>query len=207
MASSPLPAMRPLQATFAPEEESRLLAMSADILNVVTESNTEIATESALENTDLADVRALLEAPDAVEPQVEAPVVAAALETVPTGFSSPAPVLRPNRLALTAVEATSAPITAPVVDAAPEVVTRLSTSGSRHWGINIGTYGSEYEARKVLLKTALTELETLDGALRKVVKGKRGYNANFLGLTEDIAALTCRKLEARGNQCSTMGPS
>jgi D-alanyl-D-alanine carboxypeptidase len=47
----------------------------------------------------------------------------------------------------------------------------------------------------------------LDGALRKVTRSKRGYDANFLGLSQEVAALTCRKLAARGNDCKTMGPS
>ena len=59
----------------------------------------------------------------------------------------------------------------------------------------------------MLLKTALSELENLDGALRKVSRSKRGYDANFLGLSQEVAALTCRKLAARGNECKTLGPS
>jgi D-alanyl-D-alanine carboxypeptidase len=197
MESSPKPSMRPLRA-FAPEEEDRLLAMSADILNVVAASNQE---DSVFEAAQAAVIEAA--AVEAVDPAQTTTVAA----IVPAGISNRAPTLRPTRLQLSAVEPTSAPIATTVQDVAPEVVTRMSTSGNRHWGINIGTYGSEYEARKILLKTALTELDTLDGALRKVVKSNRGYNANFLGLTEDIASLTCRKLEARGGKCSMIGPS
>jgi D-alanyl-D-alanine carboxypeptidase len=87
----------------------------------------------------------------------------------------------------------------------PEVVTRIATSGNRHFGINVGTYSTEFEARKILLKTALSELEMLNGTLRKVVNTNRGYDANFLGMTEEQAALTCRRLEARGVTCATVG--
>ncbi|SHJ59493.1 D-alanyl-D-alanine carboxypeptidase [Shimia gijangensis] len=90
---------------------------------------------------------------------------------------------------------------------APQVVTRLSTSGGRHWGINVGRYASRYAAEKVLLKTALAEMSTLDGSLRKVVKNSRGYEANFLGLSQDTAALACRRLQARQIACVTIGPS
>lgn len=90
---------------------------------------------------------------------------------------------------------------------APQVVTRLSTSGGRHWGINVGRYASRYAAERVLLKTALAEMSTLDGSLRKVVKGSRGYDANFVGLSQDTADLACRRLEARQITCKTIGPS
>lgn len=88
-----------------------------------------------------------------------------------------------------------------------EIVTRLSTSGERHWGINVGLYTSRYEAEKVLLRTALSEMETLDGTLRKVVRSKRGFDANFMGMTEDTADLACRRLKARNVTCNLIGPS
>jgi D-alanyl-D-alanine carboxypeptidase len=58
-----------------------------------------------------------------------------------------------------------------------------------------------------LLKTALKEMGTLDNALRKVVKSKRGFAANFVGMNEGTAALACRRLQARNLECSTFGPS
>ncbi len=98
---------------------------------------------------------------------------------------------------------------APVIveDPEPQVVTRLSTSGGRHWGINVGRYGSRYAAEKMLLKTALAEMSTLDGSLRKVVKSKRGFDANFMGLTRETADLACRRLQARQVSCFMIGPS
>ena len=89
----------------------------------------------------------------------------------------------------------------------PQVVTRISTSGGRHWGINVGRYASRYAAEKVLLKTALTEMSTLDGTLRKVVKNSRGFEANFVGMTRETADLACRRLQARQIACFTIGPS
>ena len=87
-----------------------------------------------------------------------------------------------------------------------EVVTRLSTSSGRHWGINVGRFPSEFAAQKVLLKTALAETATLDGAQRKVVRGKTGFDATFIGLTRDGADLACRRLQARQVTCFMMGP-
>ncbi|MCF6445825.1 D-alanyl-D-alanine carboxypeptidase family protein [Nereida sp. MMG025] len=91
--------------------------------------------------------------------------------------------------------------------AQPTVVTRISTNGDRHWGINVGKYGSRYKAEQVLLRTHLMEMNTLDGSLRKVAKRKNGFDANFLGMTKDTAALACRRLEARSVKCAVLGPS
>nr|WP_261368080.1 D-alanyl-D-alanine carboxypeptidase family protein [Pseudosulfitobacter koreense] len=89
----------------------------------------------------------------------------------------------------------------------PEVVTRLSTSGGRHWGVNVGRFPSRYHAEKILLKTALTEMSTLDGALRKVVRRPQGFDAHFVGMTRDTADLACRRLQARNMTCFMVGPA
>ena len=94
-----------------------------------------------------------------------------------------------------------------VEDQAPQVVTRLTTSGGRHWGINVGRYTSRYAAEKMLLKTALSEINTLDGSLRKVVKSNRGFDANFMGMSRETADLACRRLQARQISCFMIGPS
>ena len=59
----------------------------------------------------------------------------------------------------------------------------------------------------MLLRTALSEMETLDGSVRKVVNGPRGFDANFLGMTEGKADLACRRLKARNVTCNLIGPS
>ncbi|EAQ22944.1 D-alanyl-D-alanine carboxypeptidase family protein [Roseovarius sp. 217] len=96
---------------------------------------------------------------------------------------------------------------APAPEPEPEVVTRVSTSGGRHWGINVGRYGSEYKARQVLLQTALNEMATLDGSLRKVVQRPAGFDANFMGMTRESADLACRRLQAKKVTCFMIGPS
>ncbi len=89
----------------------------------------------------------------------------------------------------------------------PQVVSRVSTSGGRHWGINVGRYASRYEAERVLLKVALAEMATLETGLRKVVAGSKGFDANFMGLTRETADLACRRLQARKVMCFMIGPS
>ncbi len=87
-----------------------------------------------------------------------------------------------------------------------EVVTRVSTSGGRQWGVNVGRFGSRHAAEKVLLKTALAEMATLDGSLRKVVQKPQGFDANFLGMTRETADLACQRLKARNVTCFMIGP-
>jgi D-alanyl-D-alanine carboxypeptidase len=115
------------------------------------------------------------------------------------------PVERPKNLVLATATAPE-PIPEPI-DPVQEVVTRLSTSGGRQWGINVGSFNSRYEAEKVLLRTALAEMSTLDGSLRKVSQSSRGFDANFLGMTQEMADLACRRLQARKIPCSSIGPS
>lgn len=126
--------------------------------------------------------------------------VTAVIQTAAAPSEAPAPPARPNDMVMAAVrQASPTPST-------PEVVTRISTSGSRLWGINVGRYGSQYQAERVLLRVALNEMSTLDGSLRRVTSSSRGYDANFMGLTRDGAELACARLQARGTTCFMIGP-
>jgi len=95
---------------------------------------------------------------------------------------------------------------APAPKAQQKVVARASSSGGRNWGVSLGKFASQYAAERALLNTALKESETLGDALRKVATRKTGYEANFVGLTEDGAALACARLQARATDCSVIGP-
>ncbi|MEN9061503.1 D-alanyl-D-alanine carboxypeptidase family protein [Ponticoccus litoralis] len=126
----------------------------------------------------------------------------------PAAVAAPMGVVKPVRRPETVVAAAAPPPRdTPTPARAAEVVTRVSTSGGRHWGINLGRYPSRYHAEKVLLKTALAETATLDGSLRKVVHSNRGFDANFMGLTRETAELACRRLQARRVTCFMIGPS
>ena len=111
--------------------------------------------------------------------------------------SAPRPVARP-RDAVVLAKADTGP--------EQEIVARLSTSGGRHWGINVGRYPSRFKAEKVLLQTALIEMTTLEGSLRKVAQSSKGFDANFVGMTRDEADLACRRLQARNMACTPLGP-
>ncbi|WP_057790970.1 D-alanyl-D-alanine carboxypeptidase family protein [Roseovarius atlanticus] len=158
-------------------------------------------------------------APTVGKKDIEKALLAAA-ETITEDASPPAqgsatvtpsanPKARPEDLVLASVDAAAATnpkAREPAADPVQKVVTRISTSGGRHWGINVGRYPSQYKAQKVLLKTALNEMETLDGSLRKVVKRSTGFDANFMGLTRETADLACRRLQAKQITCFMIDP-
>ncbi|MBK0325814.1 serine hydrolase [Rhodobacteraceae bacterium F11138] len=118
------------------------------------------------------------------------------------------PEPRPTEMVVTQAVATASepPAPQPIPDT-PEIVTRVSTSGGQHWGINVGRYGSRYQAEKILLRTALAEMATLDGSLRKVTQSSSGFDANFVGMSRETADLACRRLKARNLTCFMIGPS
>lgn len=91
-------------------------------------------------------------------------------------------------------------------DATPtEIVTR-GGPGGRNWGISLGLYRSQNEAEQFLLRTALQESGSLDSALSRVSTTKRGYEANFVGMSKETAELTCDRLAARQQNCRIIGP-
>ncbi len=92
-------------------------------------------------------------------------------------------------------------------DDGQRVVMRMSTSGGRGWGIRIGAYPTRMDAEKVLLRTALEDLSSLDGALRKVVLRKGRYQAQFVGLTEGRAKRACSRLRVWRQNCEILGPT
>ena len=145
---------------------------------------------------------------DVTTPAVDATDIQAALVAaqVVDAAKSDAPVQTALRPTARPAQPSSIVLASIAPAPVPEVVTRLSSSGGRQWGVNVGRYTSRYKAEKVLLKTALVEMSSLDGSLRKVVKSPRGFDANFLGMTRESADLACRRLQARNIQCFTMGP-
>ncbi len=121
--------------------------------------------------------------------------------TSPEQATGTRPAQRPSDLVLASTDTAKQP------EPEQEVVTRLSSSGGHLWGVNVGRYTTRYEAEKVLLKTALSEMTTLEGTLRKVNQSSRGFDATFQGMTREQADLACRRLQARNVTCFMIGPS
>ena len=140
-------------------------------------------------------------------PRDTAPIVARIEEDIEVAVEQVSTARQTNTTpTATAPTPTRTPAPLPSEPRAAEVVTRLSTSNERYWGINIGRHTSQFAARKTLLQTALSEPSTLGGALPKVVQGARGYDANFMGLTREQAELACQRLQARKLSCFMIGP-
>ena len=118
--------------------------------------------------------------------------------TYAPGMAGISPRVRPPQLSFVAD---------PVAEQPTESVARRSKSGSRTWAINIGKFNSRYQAERVLLRMALAEMSTLDGADRTVKARATGYDALFTGLTQDSADLACRRLHAQQLSCFMVAPS
>ncbi|GHA57800.1 serine-type D-Ala-D-Ala carboxypeptidase [Amylibacter ulvae] len=153
--------------------------------------------------------------------QIEAAIIAANLATLQENTASePAPVdeiqvasaasiVEKEAMIVKAITQPDVyePEPAVYVESGPVVVERVaSTAGSKAWAVQLGAYGSRYQAEKVLLRTALADLRSLDGALRKIeptiIKGQRLYRAQFVGISKDRASKTCARLNARSERCT-----
>ncbi|PRZ49930.1 D-alanyl-D-alanine carboxypeptidase family protein [Tritonibacter scottomollicae] len=197
-------AVVPEQDATEEVEDIQVAALDTDALqsgiNSALLEVTEVSEVSAIQPVARPDSRQSdIEGEDALKAEISTAVAKAVSAPTPTQrrYTGPRPQIRPSSLETQVAS----------VEEEPVVVTRLSTSGGRYWGINVGRYPNRFQAEKVLLRTALAEMETLDGSLRKVVQNPRGFDANFLGMTKEGAALACRRLNSRNVTCETLGPA
>jgi D-alanyl-D-alanine carboxypeptidase len=182
VAKSPRPAARPARA---PDKtaEALLAALTPSVAGAIAETAAKLIAEDVasgpVDEPEVAQV-GFLSLPKS-QGAVAAPM--------------PLPVPAPRRFAEVGPETE------------PEVVTRISSSGGRQWGIHIGSYTTRYQAERVLLKVALKETGTLDAALRKVAQRGGKFEANFVGLSAEGAELACRRLSAQNIPCAPVSPS
>ena len=115
---------------------------------------------------------------------------------------------QPEQLALVAPQPVLRPLPQAdaMAEAEPEVIVRMSTSGGRNWGVVLGQHNSRSQAERALMKAGLSDSVALGQGLRKVVARGGAYEATVLGLTQDQADLACRRLQARAQDCITIGP-
>lgn len=229
MASSPRPQARP--AALSPETVTAAAqavdGMQDGILGALAEATgTDTLTAQATEVADAAVPAAAL-AVDGVElasastdgsdalPSEEAlaeamanlPADALPADTLPDTaqplpfqIASAASIAPPKRRVPIYDDAANGP-----APAEQQEVVSFSTSGDRHWAVTVGSYNSSYEAEKALLKMQLVESATLSASRPKVMQTKKGFEATFVGLTQDQADLACRRLQARSVTCFTIG--
>ncbi len=188
---SPRPSPRPVAAAAVPANP-QLAALTEGIKDAVAKVTTKVA--AIAPPAEVAKASAMPAGGFAPAQPFSGSKVA------PASAVSPPP--RPAAIVLTSL----APVKT-TADPAPQIVTRMSTSGGRHYAINVGVLTSRYQAERLLLKTALKEIDTLDEALRKVVNRSDGWHANFVGLSQGQADLACRRLNARNTPCKVLGPS
>lgn len=177
------PAVEPV--TVAPEE----IVLAEAAPNVVVTDPGTTAPSNAATDTLLADVT-----------EVETVAAPSAIEAPPADLAAVVPATKRSAPIFDAVETAETE-----TPADEEVVVVMSTSGGRHFGVNVGEYASRYEAEKALLKTALAESATLNDGLRKTSQSGGAWRASFMGLTEEQAELACRRLSARAIPCETVG--
>jgi D-alanyl-D-alanine carboxypeptidase len=155
---------------------------------VITDPGTEIA-EAPVAEALLADVT-----------EVETVAAGATVAPAPVALAAAVPATKRSAPIFDAVETAE-----PAAEDSEEVVVVMSTSGGRHFGVNVGEFASRYDAEKALLKTALAESATLNDGLRKTSQSGGKWRASFMGLTEEQAELACRRLSARAVPCETVG--
>ena len=168
-------------------EEVVVAAAAPEPELVVTDPGTDVAAVEP--ETLLADVTG-----------VETVAAPANVGPAPVEVAAVVPATKRSAPIFDAVEVTKS-----AAEADEEVVVVMSTSGGRHFGVNVGEYPSRYEAEKALLKTALAESATLNDGLRKTSQSGGAWRASFMGLTEEQAELACRRLTARAVPCETVG--
>jgi D-alanyl-D-alanine carboxypeptidase len=189
------PPHRP-NTTSAPSE-TVLVAMKTDIestVGAVRENTPETAAIPAAPRP----------APPETTPQTT-PQTTVASTTRPETAPQLPPPPRPETMVLASITPDITP-DPPVVQAPPVVVTRISGGTERIWGVNVGRYSTRHEAERFLLKTALKEMTTLDGSLRKIAPRSTGYDANFVGMSKATAEMACRRLSARHIPCTPIRP-
>ncbi len=116
----------------------------------------------------------------------------------------PRPVRRPafgSSVALAAVVAVAEPL--------PQVrSTAVTTSGA--YAVQVGAFRSISQAERLLIKTALVDIESFSGAERDIarenVQGVTMYQARFVGMSASAAAKACDRLQARQSDCAVISP-
>ncbi|WP_151717342.1 D-alanyl-D-alanine carboxypeptidase family protein [Gemmobacter serpentinus] len=211
VASSPRPRARPAQAAVAQVAAAPAASDGSDPIAEM------IAAEVAVNAMQDDIFGALAEATGgempapamqlAAAPMIDDGSVMSLAAMVPSPQARPEP--EPEHVPVVIHTATPAggEVVAALVEPTPvEVVTRISTSGGRHWGVNIGRFPSRVAAERALTTTMLEESATLNESLRKIVQRNSGFDANFMGLSQKQAELACLRLQARGTQCFAIGP-
>jgi len=90
------------------------------------------------------------------------------------------------------------------------IVSRSTEARGGGWSVQLGAYSTRFKAQKTLLRTALADLGSLEGAHKKIiganVDGRHLYRARFIGVSEVSARKACSRLKARNQPCAIIPP-
>lgn len=205
------PALADLKPKSRPEElaEAEVALAEAEVAPALPVDEVvvaEAAAEPELVVTDPGTDGALPEAAAPLLAEVtEVETVSGAAAVAPPEIEMAAATVSAPKRQAPIFDAVTAPEEEVAAEESQEVVVVMSTSGGRHFGVNVGEFASRYDAEKALLKTALAESATLNEGLRKTTQSGGAWRASFMGLTEEQAELACRRLSARAIPCETVG--
>lgn len=91
---------------------------------------------------------------------------------------------------------------------APVRATELPSTGS--YGVQVGAFRNRGQAERLLIKTALVDLESFGSAERDIsletVQGISMYQARFIGMSAISAAKACDRLQSLQSDCSIITP-
>lgn len=89
-------------------------------------------------------------------------------------------------------------------EAVARVISRSHLKGPKDFGVAVGRFKTTRLAERMLITTAMKEMESLSGTTRKVIRRVNGYEAGFLGMSKEEADLACRRLRAKNIECTTI---
>lgn len=123
-------------------------------------------------------------------------------QDVLTALDRIAPPVGPAALLLTTEDVPDTP-PAPIL---PEIVVRTASSGGQLWAVDLGAYGSRFDAERILLRAALAESSALGSGVRRVEPRGGAHRALVVSLTEDQASRACARLTLTAQPCTVLAP-
>lgn len=144
-----------------------------------------------------AAVSRALSEPDLPEEQMNELEIAGPVSASASTAGIARPALRPDRFD---------PVQMALATEPPRV-TRIGADTSGSWIVQLGGKHNRSNGERLLLRTALQEMEALEGSVRemKPTGGAPGwYRARFIGLSEEAARTACARLAARQMACEVM---
>ncbi len=180
-----------LSKSFRPVPRTFGVPKAADDTQVVARSN-----QNALSDEIRAAVARVLE-----EPQEKSTTQSLADLTKAPSIRLLRPVPRPKSLK-------SASLVPQKTTPAKPLIAKPKTTGS--WAVDLGNHASRHAAESHLLRTALQDIEALDGGVRRIDalahQGRTVYRARFVGLSAQAAENACARLMTRATECRAIAP-